>query len=142
MDEELLESKVAFLSKREPLLLRESVEVNSELFEQSPGLVLLLEFITHLVVVGQSWFAPSEVFTVSKHFLYSILQCSPLLSHFTHGLCCFQSLLVGQLIAFFRLFLLPFVEHLFQVTVESFNFGVELLNESRFLLLNFVLEGC
>jgi hypothetical protein len=37
---------------------------------------------------------------------------------------------------------LPFVEHLFQVTVESFNFGVELLNESRFLLLNFVLEGC
>lgn len=112
-----------------------------EFFKETPSLALLVKFVLHLVVVGELRHGTSEVLTVFGSLLYACLHFCPLSHDLSHHLRSFHSFLVSELVAFFGLLFLPFVEHFLEVGVQGADFVVKLLDESSFLLLYLVLES-
>lgn len=141
LQEELLEGEVAFLSVCEPLFFRELFHLGFEFVETAPCLRLLLQFITHLVVVGEGGLAATECFTVFLSFIDSFFDLIPLLNHLTHVFRCFHRFLIRELVPFFRFLFLPAVVHLFEVRIQCLNFRVEFLDQTCFLFFDLVLEG-
>ena len=80
LQEEVLEGKVFLLAIGEPLFFAHLIKLVLELFEHGPRLILLVQFVFHLVVEGEGRLVLSKVLTVAICLRDSSLELIPLLT--------------------------------------------------------------
>jgi hypothetical protein len=66
--EEVLEFEILALAEGKPLFFAELIQLGLPLFEESPGLLLAIELILHLIIVGQRRQGTAEVNTILLSF--------------------------------------------------------------------------